>query len=404
MKNTKSKPLPSRLEAHEYENKIQELTEKIEILEQKLKTTNDQKSKILTHLKDYEDDLERMRDQIARQASHNKKINEENTQLNSKLNELTSSNKSLNEKCKTKFEILNKELEEKDQHIDKILAQIKSKDETIKYYSVNNEQTIRSQNLYKEELEKNKKLYEESQDKIRNLERTIDELYINRKSEAGLLLEIEHLKDDNIRLLKMLKSTDEYRDFAYLAETVSGGIKFINTECNCLQKQKCKCKTSTANRCKSANKSISKTTTTKHGNGATYIPHYATTCVKECDKKRLEREDVFNSDNWVPSDAYNLACDFRNKYNIEMSESLINELLSSLNKIWRDREHKVISRLKTKYQNEIMELRRKNMMRSPYDEFQSNKTISKLKKDLKSVKDDLRNNIVEKNKLKRYYN
>ena len=37
----------------------------------------------------------------------------------------------------------------------------------------------------------------------------IDEFHVNKKSEAALLLEIEHLKDDNVRLLQMLKTTDE---------------------------------------------------------------------------------------------------------------------------------------------------------------------------------------------------
>ena len=30
----------------------------------------------------------------------------------------------------------------------------------------------------------------------------LDRMYINRKSESALLLEIEHLKDDNVRLIK----------------------------------------------------------------------------------------------------------------------------------------------------------------------------------------------------------
>lgn len=34
-------------------------------------------------------------------------------------------------------------------------------------------------------------------------------MVINRKSEAGLLLEIDHLKQDNVRLLNLLKSTEE---------------------------------------------------------------------------------------------------------------------------------------------------------------------------------------------------
>jgi hypothetical protein len=388
------------------------LNENIEILENKLKTSNEQKAKILNRLKENDEDVERMRDQIARQASHNQKLNEEVARHTAKINELTISNKSINEKCKTKFEILNKELEDKEDHIEKIIGQVKAKEETIKYYSVNNEQIIRNQNVYKEELEKTNKLNEESQEKIKNLEKTIDSLYLSRKSEAGLLLEIEHLKDDNIRLLKMLKSTDEYKDFAYLAETVTGGIKFVGTHCNCDVglKSRCMCSQKKANKTATRGKSakiIIKEDNLKssHSNSNTCCNSmYATTdaCVRLCERKRLEKEDVFNSDNWVPADAFNCAYDFKNRYNIEISESLINDLLSSLNKIWRDREQKQISRLKTKYQHEIMELRRKVMMRSPFDEFQSKNTISKLKKDLKSVKDDLRTNIVEKNKLKRY--
>lgn len=54
-----------------------------------------------------------------------------------------------------------------------------------------------------------KKEKTELENKIRTLESKLDDFYVNRKSEAALLLEIEHLKDDNIRLLKMLKTTDE---------------------------------------------------------------------------------------------------------------------------------------------------------------------------------------------------
>ena len=47
-----------------------------------------------------------------------------------------------------------------------------------------------------------------------------------------------------------------------------------------------------------------------------------------------------------------------------------------------------------------MSLRRKLAMKSGYDEFTAQKTINKLKKDLKKTKDDLRDNIVLNNKLK----
>jgi hypothetical protein len=353
---------------------IQDLSEKIEILEGRLKTTTDQKTKILQRMKDCEEDNDKLRNQIVRQAQNNHRSNEEIAMLNSKVSDLTIGNKNLNEKCKTKFEILNNEIEEKDSQLDKLLSQLKAKEETLKYYSVNNEQTIRSQNFYKDELENLKNLNKSYEEKIRSLEKTIDELYVNRKSESGLLLEIEHLKDDNVRLLQMLKTTDEYKDFAYLAENVSGGIRFINND-NDNKDKKVKVNTNY--------KSL------KNKN------------VKDCERAQKEKENPFNGDNWVPMDAFKCAYEFRDKYNIEMSEPLINDLLRALNKIWRDRESKQITSIKTKYQTEIMALRRKANMKAPYDEATAVRTIGKLRKDLKNVRDDLRNQIVEKNKLKK---
>lgn len=52
-------------------------------------------------------------------------------------------------------------------------------------------------------------------------------MYLNRKSEAGMQLEIEHLKNDNGRLLKMLRETEEFKDFSALAGDSTGGVRYI---------------------------------------------------------------------------------------------------------------------------------------------------------------------------------
>ena len=59
-----------------------------------------------------------------------------------------------------------------------------------------------------------------------------------------------------------------------------------------------------------------------------------------------------------------------------------------------------MNKIKKKYQTEINNLKRKLTMKSGYDEFTAQKTISKLKKDLKKTKNDLKENIVLNNKLK----
>ena len=85
----------TRAEAHEYERKMQDLLEKLEIVESKLKTTNDQKFKILQKLKETEEENETLKDQIAKQVNNNQKQNEEISKLNQKLNEVMKANKNV---------------------------------------------------------------------------------------------------------------------------------------------------------------------------------------------------------------------------------------------------------------------------------------------------------------------
>jgi len=82
-----------------------------------------------------------------------------------------------------------------------------------------------------------------------------------------------------------------------------------------------------------------------------------------------------------------------------MNEDLISDLLSSLNKIWREREKKVIEKAKMRCETEVMNLRRQISMKTGFDEFTAQKQISKLKKDLKHAREEYRKYIIERNKL-----
>jgi hypothetical protein len=85
-----------------------------------------------------------------------------------------------------------------------------------------------------------------------------------------------------------------------------------------------------------------------------------------------------------------------------MNDHLIADLLASLNKIWREREKKVIARTKTKYESEVLNLRRQMTMKTGFDEFSAMKTISLLKAELKQARDEARNNLVTRTKIKKY--
>ncbi len=89
----------------------------------------------------------------------------------------------------------------------------------------------------------------------------------------------------------MLSKTEEFKDFATLAID-SGNVRFMNPVAPAIK-----------------------------------------TVIKEGDQ---EKED------WIPEDAYKIAHDFRNKCASNISKPMMNQLLTDLNKIWRQREDKQI--------------------------------------------------------------
>jgi len=53
-----------------------------------------------------------------------------------------------------------------------------------------------------------------------------------------------------------------------------------------------------------------------------------------------------------------VAHEFRDKHGNDLSPTLINQLLSDLNRIWREREKKQIARIKQQCSTEINQLKR----------------------------------------------
>ena len=380
--NFQNKPFMG-IDSFGHDNKIQELIDHIDILESRLKIMGEQKNKIITQLKNFEEENEMLKEQISRQNESNKKLNFDRNKFEKQIQELQISNKAFNENVKAKFEILNKELEDKETIVEKLNQQLKAKEETIKYFTINNEKAQRYSNTYKDELQEQKLINKKQIDKISELEKQIDQLYIQKQSEGSLLLEIEHLKDDNMRLLQMLKSTAEFKDFAYLSETVPGGIRFTNET----QSPLVKGTSTTTNPNVPSQSVVSKTI----GNQKK---------INDKNNNNNNNKDIINTDNWIPSEALVCAKQFKSENGLDLNETMLNNLLTSLNKIWQEREKQQINRLKAKYKNEITSLKRKVTMKSGFDEYTAQKTISKLKKDLKQTKEDLRDNIVLNNKLK----
>lgn len=306
----------NRLSAHQYEKTIQNLIEKIDILESKLKSSNQAKFNIVTLHKQMEEENNCLQFEKQQQTQENSRLASLSNSYQSQIKTLQEEIASLRDKYKTKFEIVNRELLQKETEVSKLIMELKEKEDKLTYMQVNSAMSLQYSENYKEEFERQKGINKIQLAKISEQEKLINDLYMNKKSEGNLLLENEHLRNDNIRILQMLKTTDEYKNFAFLNQTTPGGIRYV------------------------------------HDDVSIKTGHH------DCQIAKSEANFKHFCDSWIPSEAFDLVINYNKKYNLELNEKIINDLLVSLNNIWKQKEHKVILKVKSKYQKEIMDLKR----------------------------------------------
>ena len=115
---------------------------------------------------------------------------------------------------------------------------------------------------------------------------------MTRKSEGTALLEIEHFKADNERLVQMLAQTKEFSAFGKLAlDSYENTIRYMNPGPNAAEQKLEKCH-----------------------------PRLPKTHVTLKDFKGEEEE-------WIPEEAFKVAHDFRNRCASNVSQVLMNQLL-----------------------------------------------------------------------------
>lgn len=176
--------------------------------------------------------------------------------------------------------------------------------------------------------------------------------------------EISQLREDNARLLSILRKTKEFKDFnGFVAD--SGG----------------KVRTLAKDRSASQNKRSNSAANNQSKNPKSRFTNTNLILIDE-QKPGEQDNDSYEElrDGWIPNDAYVLAHTFRQKFGNELTPELVNDLLRDLNKIWHEREKKQLIRLKLEKGNEINTLKRKLTHRTPLDEVVSKKNISTLRK------------------------
>ena len=314
-----------RMNAQEYEKTIKELLEKIEMLESRLVETGMDKIKIVTSHRKLTEENKYLKREVKSSEKINKELNIKNKNSSQKIDAINKHFKDIKTSYENKFDLMLRELRQKSEDINDLVEKIKVKDNKILDMKINNDLSNKEIEKHMNELEMLKITNKNQEEKINSLENEINKLYMEKKCEGNLLMENKHLKDDNIRLVELLSTTEEFSNFGYLNQSLPGGIRYIN-EIN--------------------------------------LPELPRA------RKKAIKIMIESLNSWVPAKAYDIVLQFNLEHDLNLDEALINELLGKLNQVFREKEEKNVAKISTKYQKQILNIMDKYGIRNiaaPYN-------------------------------------
>ena len=302
---------PSKAQIYHYEKTIHDLSIQNSSLSSRIENLLLQLEKSNALIDSHKTENDILKSQIINQTNNNKILEEKNMENEIKIKELKSLNEKIVKNQKIKYESLVGEISEKEKIIQKLNEQLKAKEESIKYFTINDNLEKKYQLNYKNELEKERNENKKLQEKINQLNNQIDGLYVQNQSESLLMLEIEKLKNDNIRLIQMLKAMKYAEDLESLNTDSSSVIKSI----------------------------------------------------KIYDKKYQKN----NNNNLLLNDVYNYSIQLKQRFGLDISNEYLKNFVAGINQIWQDKYEKDMKQVKLNlrkeldsYQKQIMDKNKNN--------------------------------------------
>lgn len=158
---------------------------------------------------------------------------------------------------------------------------------------------------------------------------------------------VDQLQVDNARLVKLLASTADFRDFIGSAED-AGGLTYL-------------------------------------------APVAGAAAMSDEARRAIEgdsppRGAAHESERWVPSDAYAIASAFRHDHAPGVKPEHFAELLLRLNSVWRRREQRSLARARRAFQEEHDQLSRKAAHAVPYVQVLQEAEIDRLRRELRGLR------------------
>ena len=296
-KNNILSQIPSKAQIYHYEKTIYDLSLQNESLTSRIEKLLLQLEKSNALIDNHKTENGILKSQLINQTNNNKILEEKNISNEKTIYELKSLNEKIIQNNKIKNDSLNKEITEKEKQIKILTEKIKVKEESIKYFTINDNLEKKFQLNYKVELEQEKNKNKALQNKINQLNKQIDALYVQNQSESLLMLEIEKLKNDNIRLIQMLKAMKQAEDLESLNTNSSSVIKNI---------------------------------------------------------KIYEKKSEKNSkNNLLLNDVYKYSIQLKQKFGLDISNEYLKNFIAGINSIWQDKYEKDMKHIKINLRKEL---------------------------------------------------
>ena len=350
---TKDEEKDYKLKIHAAE--IEELKHSLRFVEIQLAKAHNHNKALSQNIAKLEQENEKIRSEYAQsqQIIHTKAQQLKEMQL--KLDDATALQFDIKEKTQVKLEKNAQEIKTKENEIRLQKDFLKEREEEIKKHMREHEVQVQQTEKLEDELDHKNKELNSLETRLLESEKAADALRTFKFDEKGQTLELEHLRADNLRLLRLLKTTNEFKNFD-TAQTWSKS-RFGQAVPH----------------------------KTKPALGRNSLGRRESPSKLNKQSKFAEKENVKASRNWIPTEAYSIANDFRVKYQGQLNETNINRLLAELNQIWRDREVRIVDQIRNNTNAEVMSLRRQMAMRIPYDEEECINQVKGLKQELRQA-------------------
>ena len=317
---------PSKAQIYHYEKTIHDLSIENSSLTSRIEKLLLQLEKSNALIDSHKTENGILKSQLINQTNENKILEEKNLENENTIYELKTLNEKIVQNNKIKYDSLIKEISEKEKTIRILNEQVQAKEESIKYFTINDNLEKKFQLNYKTELEQEKNKNKALQNKIIQLNKQIDALYIQNQSESLLMLEIEKLKNDNIRLIQMLKAMKHAEDLESLNTNSSSVIKNI---------------------------------------------------------KMYEKiSEKNNKSNILLNEVYKYSIQLKQKFGLDISNEYLKNFIAGINRIWQDKYEKDMKQIKINLRKELdsyqKQIMNKNGVNNNIDNYiQKNKEYEK---------------------------